>query len=94
VLLRHLMAEQRKLSSDDIAKDMANENLAFVSMLRNKLADEIVGRLSELAEPKVGLNSRAKQRYPKPINSQGLVLGASWDDLLNRKGSQVRPASL
>jgi hypothetical protein len=33
---------------------MANGNLAFVTMLRNKLADEIVARLSELAEPKIG----------------------------------------
>jgi hypothetical protein len=54
VLLRHIMAQQRELSSDDIAKDMANESLAFVSMLRSKLADEIVARLSELAEPKIG----------------------------------------
>jgi hypothetical protein len=54
VLLRHLMAQERELRSDDIAKDMSNENLAFVSMLRNKLADEIVARLSELAEPKIG----------------------------------------
>jgi hypothetical protein len=54
VLLRHMMASQRELSSDDFAKDLANENLAFVSMLRTKLADEIVARLSELAEVKIG----------------------------------------
>jgi hypothetical protein len=33
---------------------MANESLSFISMLREKLADEIVARLSELAEPKIG----------------------------------------
>ena len=54
VLLRHIMASQRGLFSDDPGKDMANEGLAFVSMLREKLADEIVARLSELAEPKIG----------------------------------------
>ena len=54
VLLRHMMAKERDLSSEDIAKDMRNENLAFVSMLRTKLADEIVARLSELAEAKIG----------------------------------------
>ena len=54
VLLRHLMAKERDLSSEDVAQDMRNESLAFVSMLRTKLADEIVARLSELAEEKVG----------------------------------------
>ena len=54
VLLRHMMARARELSSDDIAKDLANENLTFVHMLQNKLSDEIVARLSELAEAKIG----------------------------------------
>jgi hypothetical protein len=54
VLLRHIMAKQGELTSDDIAKDMRNESLAFVSMLRTKLADEIVARLSELGESKIG----------------------------------------
>ena len=54
VLLRYMMAKERELSSEDIAKDMRNESLAFVSMLRIKLADEIVARLSELAEAKIG----------------------------------------
>jgi len=54
VLLRHMMARERELMSDDVAKDLANENLAFVGMLTNKLTDEIVSRLSELAEAKIG----------------------------------------
>jgi hypothetical protein len=54
VLLRHMMAQGRELSSDDIAADMRNESLAFVSVLRTKLADEIVARLSELGETKIG----------------------------------------
>ena len=36
VLLRHMMARERELTSDDIAKDLANENLAFVSILRER----------------------------------------------------------
>jgi hypothetical protein len=54
VLLRHIMAREWELSSDDVAKDMANENLTFAYMLRNKLSDDIIARLSELAEPKIG----------------------------------------
>jgi len=49
-----MMATESELISDDVAKDLANENLAFVSLLRTKLADEIVSRLSELAEAKIG----------------------------------------
>lgn len=54
VLLRHMMARESELFSDDVANDIANENLALVSLLRTKLADEIVSRLSELAEAKIG----------------------------------------
>jgi len=54
VLLRQMMAQQRELMSEDIAKDLANQDLVFVNLLSDKLADEIVGRLSELAEPKIG----------------------------------------
>jgi len=54
VLLRDMMARQAALSTDDIAKDMRNESLTVVTMLRSKLDDEIVARLSELAECKVG----------------------------------------
>ena len=54
VLLRHMMAQQGKFSTDDIAKDMRDESLTFVTMLRSKLADEILALLSELAECKVG----------------------------------------
>jgi hypothetical protein len=49
-----MMARARELSSHDVAKDMANESLTFMQMLMNKLSDEIVARLSELAERKVG----------------------------------------
>jgi len=54
VLMRYLMLRERELRSDDIAEDLSNQSLIFVGMLRDKLADEIVGRLSELAEAKIG----------------------------------------
>lgn len=54
VLLRHMMAKVRELTTDDVSKDIANESLTFVSMLRTKLSDEIVARLSEVAEEKIG----------------------------------------
>lgn len=54
VLLCHLMSKERDLGSSDVANDMRNQSLAFVGMLRAKLSDEIVARLSELAEPKTG----------------------------------------
>jgi hypothetical protein len=53
-LLRHMVASERELTSEDIAKDMRNESLTLVTMLRTKLAVEIVARLAELAEAKVG----------------------------------------
>lgn len=53
-MLRFLMTEVRRLSSNDIVSDMKNHNLAFISVLRHKMHDEIVARLSELANPKIG----------------------------------------
>jgi hypothetical protein len=54
VLLRYLIAREREMGSRDVSKDLANESLAFIGTLRNKLEDDIVARLCELAEPKVG----------------------------------------
>jgi hypothetical protein len=47
-------AQQAKLTTTDIAKDMVNPEIVFLSMLRAKLEDEIIARLSELAESKIG----------------------------------------
>lgn len=51
---RGLRARERQMVSSDIAKDFKNAELAFISVLADKLKDELIGRLSELAEPKVG----------------------------------------
>lgn len=53
-IMRHLMAQERQLGSDDIARDLQNQELVFVTLLAHKLDDELVARLSELAETKVG----------------------------------------
>jgi len=54
VVMRDLMAKASRLRSDDIAKNLADQNLAFLEFLTGKLGNELVARLSELAEPKIG----------------------------------------
>jgi hypothetical protein len=55
VLLRHFMAAGRALkSADGLEADMKNTRLQMAQVLEQKLNDEIVGRLSELAERKIG----------------------------------------
>jgi hypothetical protein len=53
-MVRFLMAEERRRLTPDVAADMRNRDLAFISALRDKLHDEIVARLSELATAKIG----------------------------------------
>ena len=54
LLMHQLMGECSSLSSDDPVKDLQNRQLSFLKLLADKLRDELVARLSELAEPKVG----------------------------------------
>lgn len=54
VIMRQLMARSRQLASTDPAKDMANPQYTFLNLLVDKLRDELVGRLSEIAEKTVG----------------------------------------
>lgn len=54
MMLRFLMTDERKRLSKDIAADMRNQELMFVSILRDKMHDEIIARLSELSEDKIG----------------------------------------
>jgi hypothetical protein len=51
-MLRFLMEEERRRSKPDIAADMRNRDLSFISVLPDKMHDEIVARLSELATAK------------------------------------------
>ena len=54
LLMRHFMSAGAELASGDPEKDVGNRDLHFVNLLANKLRDELVARLSELAEEKVG----------------------------------------
>jgi hypothetical protein len=54
MLMRHFMASAASLQTDDVTKDFGNPDLAFRYVLRDKLEDELVARLSELAEEKIG----------------------------------------
>jgi hypothetical protein len=54
VLMRNLRIQANGLQTDDIERDMKNENLTTLYILIGKLRDEIVARLSELSEKKVG----------------------------------------
>jgi len=54
LLMKSLMVQANNLRSDDFEKDIENQHLVFLDILIEKLSDEIVARLSELAENKVG----------------------------------------
>jgi hypothetical protein len=55
ILMRNLKIQANRLQTDDVAKDIKNEQLSILYIHVNKLSDEIIARLSELAERKIGL---------------------------------------
>lgn len=54
ILMRDLMAQASQLRTGDPKADMENHSLCTLNILTDKLRDEIVARLAELAEEKVG----------------------------------------
>jgi hypothetical protein len=54
VMLRHFMSQARELRTGNPAEDLRNQSLAFLDILVQKLSDEIVARLAELGEEKIG----------------------------------------
>ena len=54
ILIRQFMVSGTRLRSADMSKDLSNPDLAFVYVLNDKLEDDLVSRLSELAEEKIG----------------------------------------
>ncbi|HNP83862.1 MAG TPA: hypothetical protein PKN47_20550 [Nitrospira sp.] len=54
VLMRDLMAQAGQLRTDDLKADMENRALRTLNILTDKLSDEIIARLAELAEKKIG----------------------------------------
>jgi len=54
VLMRRYTNAARQISSGDDEKDIQNPDLNVIHIMESKLEDEIVARLSELAEEKIG----------------------------------------
>jgi hypothetical protein len=54
LLMRHFIIAAQRLRSDDPQKEFTDKNLQFTNLMADKLSDELVGRLSELAERKIG----------------------------------------
>jgi len=54
VLMRNFMAQAAKLRTGDSLKDLDNVNLVTLDSLTDKLEDEIISRLTELAQQKIG----------------------------------------
>ena len=54
LLMRHFIVGARRVESEDLDETLKNKNVQFGNLLADKLGDELVGRLSELAEPKIG----------------------------------------
>ncbi|MCX6983178.1 MAG: hypothetical protein NT118_00315 [Lentisphaerae bacterium] len=54
VMMRSFMAQANRLRTNDALKDLENAPLVTLDILTDKLEDEIVSRLAELAEHKVG----------------------------------------
>jgi hypothetical protein len=54
LLMRHFISAGKRLESGDLEKDIQDQNVRFSHLMADKLSDELVGRLSELAENKVG----------------------------------------
>lgn len=52
ILLRHLMTASRELESNDISKDMKNNNLAFIYALKSRVKEDLILTLAGLAERK------------------------------------------
>jgi hypothetical protein len=53
-ILRSIMSDVAKERTTDLAADMNNRHLTALHLLSDKLSDEIVARLSELGEIKIG----------------------------------------
>ena len=54
VILRHFIAQADALRSPDPTKDIGNRDLAFLDILIQKLEDELIAKLAELGDEKIG----------------------------------------
>ena len=54
VMLRHFMSQAASLRSSDPSEDIGNRDLAFLDILTQKLEDELIAKLAELGDEKIG----------------------------------------
>jgi len=54
ILFRHFKQTSRQLQTDDIAADIQNKELNFLYMVTAKFKDDLISRLAELGDKKVG----------------------------------------
>jgi hypothetical protein len=54
LLMRRFIAAKQRLQTGDLEEDFTNKDFQFAQLMSDKLGDELVGRLSELAERVVG----------------------------------------
>jgi hypothetical protein len=54
ILCKRLRAQSNSLQTVDISADMENQDLNVLGILISRLHDDMVARLSELSEPKIG----------------------------------------
>lgn len=54
IILRQLIGSAKHLQTDDLAADMRNEDLAFINAVKDRISNDLILTLAELAEPKVG----------------------------------------
>lgn len=97
MLLRHFLALRKQRTTDDVKKDMENRELWFLNALVEKLRDEAVARLSELADTRTrgrltfANGSAALRRLGHPDRCQDVewfrafVEGEHFDEKRNRE---------
>lgn len=54
IILRHFKVVSSRMQTHDIANDIQNPDLNFMNLIKSKLSDDIIARLSELSETKTG----------------------------------------
>jgi hypothetical protein len=54
ILFRHFKLASQKLQTDDIYSDTQNENLNFLYLVTGKFRDDLIARIAELGDKKVG----------------------------------------
>ena len=54
ILCRNMVIQKQEIQTDDIKADIENQQLTVLTTLSRKLSDEIVARLSELGDNKIG----------------------------------------